>query len=266
MAMISESGIIAKLEETLRSSAPEGQRLSSAFRLLAKYRSAQLQTLLIKAHGLTVLGGPFQGMAFVATSAEGCHIPKLLGCYEAELHPHILSAATRNYRAVINIGAAEGYYAVGLARLMPSATVHAYDTNAAAQSHCRELAQLNGVSERVVVGGTFGHKDFEAFADRKTLLVCDIEGAEEDLLDPERAPALRLMDIVVELHNRPGHALSRIVPARFAATHHCVLLDQSGRNFELPPALRRLGHLDQLIAVWEWRTTPTPWAVMTRKA
>jgi hypothetical protein len=39
-----------------------------------------------------------------------------------------------------------------------------------------------------------------------------------------------------------------------------------GRDVELPEFFQQLGHLDQLLAVWEWRTGPTPWAVMVRKA
>jgi hypothetical protein len=29
--------------------------------------------------------------------------------------------------------------------------------------------------------------------------------------------------------------------------------------------MTRQGHLDQLLAVWEWRLRPTPWLVMTPK-
>ena len=29
------------------------------------------------------------------------------------------------------------------------------------------------------------------------------------------------------------------------------------------PELDKLEHLDQLLALWEWRTGPTPWAYMT---
>ncbi|MBX9585026.1 MAG: hypothetical protein K2X87_32375, partial [Gemmataceae bacterium] len=30
---------------------------------------------------------------------------------------------------------------------------------------------------------------------------------------------------------------------------------------DLPPLVGPLGHLDQLLAVWEWRSGPTPWVV-----
>ena len=33
-----------------------------------------------------------------------------------------------------------------------------------------------------------------------------------------------------------------------------------------PPWLANLGHLDLLLAVWEWRSFPTPWLVMTPKS
>ena len=158
---------------------------------LPRYRATLIQNTVVQQCGTTVQGGPFQGMEFVAQSAEGCHVPKLLGCYESELHEHILAAAGRGYEAVINIGAAEGYYAVGLARLMPDVRVYAYDTNAAAHPVCQSLAERNGVAGRVVIGGVFRGEDFDRFAGQRTLVVCDIEGGETDLLDPRRYPALR---------------------------------------------------------------------------
>jgi hypothetical protein len=33
----------------------------------------------------------------------------------------------------------------------------------------------------------------------------------------------------------------------------------------MPAWLQELAHLDQLLAVWEWRAAPTPWLVMRPK-
>ena len=52
--------------------------------------------------------------------------PKLLCCYEAELHPAIERAAARNPQLIVTIGCAEGYYAVGMARVLLAARVHAF--------------------------------------------------------------------------------------------------------------------------------------------
>jgi len=74
------------------------------------------------------------------------------------------------------------------------------------------------------------------------------------------------MNIIVETHDiyRPG-VLDRLT-ARMAPTHEIVRLDQGPKGQQLPPWLRGAGHLDQLLAVWEWRARATPWLVMTPKA
>jgi hypothetical protein len=250
------------LQKTLANPVGAEAKLNESLRLLAKYRATLIQNTLVRESGTTVLGGPFKGMAFVERSAEGCHSPKLLGCYEQELHPFIAAIPGRNYRHIVNIGYAEGYYAVGLKRLCPRAAVHAFDTNTAAQDACRALAARNGVE--IAVGGEFGPADFARF-DGPTLVWCDIEGAEAGLLDPDAAPSLAGMDIVVELHAAGnGHTIDEI-PPRFAPTHAVELHWLGDRIVELPDFFRRLGHLDRLLAVWEWRQTPTPWAIMVSR-
>ena len=97
------------------------------------------------------------------------------------------------------------------------------------------------------------------------MIFCDIEGAEDALLDPEKFPALRNMDIIVELHECFQPVISNKICARFVASHEITMVPHTGRNVDLPDVFQNLGDLDQLLAVWEWRTGPTPWAVLTRK-
>ena len=52
---------------------------------------------------------------------------------------------------------------------------------------------------------------------------------------------------------------------RFAATHNIKVVRQHAKTTALPDWLAELNHLDQLLAVWEWRAGPTPWLVMTPK-
>lgn len=256
------AGILAELIRLAQEPVPAKTALHQVLRLAAKHRTVLLQNTLLKAHGAQVLGGPFAGMSFVSQVAEGCAVPKLLGCYEQELHPYVEQAIERGYAQVLNIGVAEGYYAVGLARRMPSARIFAFDIDENAQRTCAEVARANGVSERVQIGGLFRGQDFARFVDASTLLVCDIEGAERELLDPEAYPALRALDIIVELHDCLVPGLSQLIVQRFRETHEITLLKQAGRSQPLPPLFDDLSHLDQLLAVWEWRSGPTPWAVM----
>ena len=80
---------------------------------------------------------------------------------------------------MIDVGCAEGYYAVGLARMMPGVTVHAFDSQAKARAACAELAARNGVADRIVIGERFEPDGFEAFKGRRCLVLVDIEGAED---------------------------------------------------------------------------------------
>jgi hypothetical protein len=154
---------------------------------------------------------------------------------------------------------------VGLARLAPEVTVYAYDIQEKARLACADLAAKNGVSERVIIGGEFAADGFEAFAGRRALVLVDAEGAELDILQPELSPSLGGMSIIVETHDlfRPG-TLATLVQ-RFTPTHDIVRVDQAPKTFDPPPWFGWLSHLDQLVAVWEWRAKPTPWLVMTPK-
>ncbi len=256
------AGILSRLVALAGQPVAPKVALLNVLRFAAKHRAFLLQNTLLEEYGPKVLGGPFAGMSFVRQVAEGCCVPKLLGCYEEELHPYVEQAIARDYPQLLNIGVAEGYYAVGFARRMPRAKVFAFDIDQNAQRTCAAVARDNGVAERVQIGGLFRGEDFERYAAERTLLVCDIEGAERELLDPRAYPALRRMDIIVELHDCLVPGLSQQIPERFLESHDVTLLKQAGRKMPLPPLFDELSHLDQLLAVWEWRSGPTPWAIM----
>lgn len=246
---------------------PTADDLNSILRIAAMWRSNALaQTFIARTGGTTIAGGPFEGMIYSATATEGALVARLLGVYESGLHPHIEAFASGGVDCVIDVGCAEGYYAVGLARRIPGATVYAHDVLESARTACAAMAAANGVADRVIVGGEFSPEDFQRFAGRRALVVVDAEGAEVDILDPARGPALAGMSIIVETHDvfRPG-TLDTLV-ARFAPTHEIRRVDQALEGYEAPWWVKEMSELDQLLTVWEWRLRPTPWLVMRPKA
>ena len=261
------SSLTVAATETLRriaAQAPEAAHLTAALRHLAKWRSELVANTIAERSGTTILSGPFKGMDYSVRAAEGSRSARLLGVYEASLAPVIESIIARAYPLVIDVGSAEGYYAVGLARRMPASHILARDDNPKAQELCRQLAAMNGVAQRVEVGGRMTHADFAICADQPTVIVCDIEGAEADLLDPVAAPGLAFADILVECHDvmRPG--LCDLITARFSATHTVTRLNRQ-IIAPLPEWMESLSDLDRLIALWEWRSGPTPWLWMQVK-
>ena len=256
-----------QLTAQLAATSDDQASLHNALRLLSKWRSVLIQNTLLQQQGTVVMQGPLQGLDFLPQSAEGCHIAKLLGCYEQPLQPFIEQAIQKQYATILNIGCAEGYYAVGMALRMPNTRVLAHDLNAKAQEICTALAQKNKVSDRVTIGGLFTPADFAAYAGQDVLLMCDIEGAERELLNPELAPALKGMDIIVESHECLSSGITQLLVDRFKSTHNITLVQDDGqRQLVKPPQwFINLAHLDQLLATWEWRSGPTPWLVMKAK-
>lgn len=244
---------------------PDQAILYDLLRLLGRWRSHMLANTYVRTQGRRIWSGPFAGMDYMEAATEGALIPRLIGTYESELHPHLAAFAAEGLDLVIDVGCAEGYYAVGLARMMPDVEVHAFDIDEKARNACEELARRNAVSDRVVIGGEFKPDGFEAYAGRRVLVLVDAEGAEVDILQPSLSPALAQMNLIVETHNvyRP-RALETMIE-RFSPTHEIERVDQQPKTFEMPPVLKGLTHLDQLLAVWEWRQQPTPWLVMRPK-
>ena len=204
-------------------------------------------------------------MNYPVRAAEGSRSARLLGSYEASLAPIIEDIVTKAYALIIDVGSAEGYYAVGLARRLPKARVLARDANPKAQALCAALAAANDVADRVEIGGLMQHADFDICKGQKTLVVCDIEGAEAELLDPVRAPGLRAADILVEAHDTLRHGLSHLLVERFKATHHVRVIGRKLDDSGLPDWMEALSDLDRLVALWEWRGGPTPWLWMVKK-
>ena len=242
---------------------PDPAHLAAALRHLAKWRAELVANTIAERMGTVIAAGPFQGMDYAVRAAEGSRAARLLGVYEASLAPTIEAIIARAYPLVIDIGSAEGYYAVGLARRMPASRILARDENPQAQTLCRQLAEANHVGGRVEIGGRMTHADLAICTQQPTVIICDIEGAEADLLDPILAPGLIHADILVECHDVMHPGLTDRLTARFAATHTVTRLIR--RLAPLPDWMEAWSDLDRLIALWEWRGGPTPWLWMTHK-
>ncbi len=241
------------------------QNLHLALRMLAKWRAQLIGNTLTQRSGNKILSGPFAGMDYRIAASEGSRSARLLGCYEASLAPVIEEIVASAPALVLDIGCAEGYYAIGLARRLAHSRVMARDANPKARELCQALAVLNGVADRVDVGGLVFHADFAIARTCDTVVICDIEGAEADLLDPFAAPGLLHARILVECHDVITPGISATLTARFAPSHHVKHFDRVLDASALLPWMEQLSDLDRLLALWEWRAGPTPWLWMTPK-
>lgn len=176
---------------------------------------------LDKLEKVMVLDGPFKGMIYGDFAHSSPIMPKILGVYESEIHPWINEAISTDYDCVINVGSAEGYYAVGFAYAKPGLEVFAFDSGEATDRMVPKLAALNNLQKAVHKGGLCPPAVLESIASQRArpLLFVDIEGAEDALLDIKNAPALRYCDIIVETHDVYNAGVTRRLIDRLWATH-----------------------------------------------
>jgi hypothetical protein len=216
-------------------------------------------------HGAIVVGGPFAGMKYALQATGSALLPKLVGSYEAELHgsalEHILSTS---YDTVVDVGCAEGYYAVGLALKLPSTTrIYAFDTAYEAQLLCRALASINNMEQKIVVSGFCDTGTLQSTLNGRSLVICDCEGYEIDLLQPTAAPLLVQSDILVELHETSQPGLTKTIWERFRATHNILAIDTQERSTADYPTIAFLRSDQQRLALAEFRPFPQQWLFMT---
>jgi len=215
---------------------------------------------VVARHGARILGGPFDGMTYVEEAVGSCLLPKLAGTYEQETASVLEEAIACGPTVIVDVGAAEGYYAVGLARGVPGATVYAFDIDPHATRLCRRLAELNGVAERVVLAGACTAEALQARLVPGALVICDCEGFEDELLDPRRVPALERAQVLVELHDHLRPGVSMRIKERFARTHRATMIPSVPRDASAAQHLEFLSPEDRALAVNEFRPAPQQWA------
>ncbi len=208
-----------------------------------------------------VLGGPFRGLRYPSSRTFGSTFyPKLTGSYECELARWLERLWSRPYRAIHDVGCAEGYYAVGLALRFPDATVFAYDSDPAARAACGEMAAANGVAERLVIAGALTTADLTRLdPTQRALILCDCEGCESGLFTAEAARHLAGYDLIVELHDFIDPAISGAMRERFAASHDVSTVGSAPRDPALFPVLAPLPALAREVALDELRPGRMEW-------
>jgi precorrin-6B methylase 2 len=229
-------------------------------------RIAPLREEYVRRYGLEVLRGPFAGLRYTPGLPAHDHvshhlIAKLVGNYEKQIYPWIEEWIASELDLVIDVGCAEGFYAVGLARAMPAVQVRAYDIYAQAREDCAELARANSVEDRVQIGGECTPATLAAISERRVALLSDCEGYEKVLLDPELAPNLRNWSIIVEQHILQDATIAATIAQRFCDTHAIEVIDY------IPPDGAGLTELEwlseeQVRFVLSERPFPMSWAML----
>ena len=212
-----------------------------------------------------VASGPFEGLRYPWWLGGSVLLgPKLLGCFEEELHPVVERVVSGGYKTIVNVGCAEGYYVVGLAQRMPNARIIAYEADELMRHLSPKVARLNGVEDRIELKGFCSPAELREEPLENAFVFVDVEGYELTLLDPEAVPGLKKADFLVERHDGVDNSITDTLVKRFAPTHHANVMDISTAPRTLPK-IEGVSPERVAMAAEEFRKNSRGWIEFRRK-
>lgn len=246
----------------LRRGAVHERRLQDEY--LHRRRRPELDRWFVDRHGTEVLNGPLAGLRYSRGAVGRVHhlTAKLLGAYEQELAGVIAAQVARRPRTFVDVGSADGYYAVGFAVASPGTEVHAYEIDPLARRSLRATARASGVASRVKLHGPANARRLAAHDLDGAFVLSDCEGAELDVLDGPAIQALARATVLVELHPQGDRDTGPPLRERFAATHSASEIETAPRD---PAAYRELDDAPPDLrehAVDEFRPVPMRWLLL----
>jgi hypothetical protein len=218
-----------------------------------------------------VLNGPFRGLKYPDyRSLHSTFIPKILGSYEFELHSTLDRLKSTPYHSILDIGCAEGYYAVGFTKMFPKSILTAYDINPKARESCELLAKFNNIpiSDNFRIKGKCGVEDLEKLENSgRHLIFSDCEGFEVELFTEKSILFLLNSDIIVECHDFITPGISDKLQNLFSKTHRvdvvCSIPDIFRYRTLDFPQLKGFSLEKKIRLLQEKRPTQMEWLICT---
>lgn len=192
---------------------------------------------------------------------------KLVGFYEREVLDTIFRPGRPRWRCLVNIGAGDGYYAVGLLKAGAVPMSLCFEADEHARASIAGCAALNGVANRVAIHGRadsgFLHSEaVRGLALADCLFIVDIEGGEFSLFNDEALALLRHSELIIELHGGffPDHPnIGNAFVQRLNEVFHCRLLTTTARDPSTIPELNNMNDMDRWLICAEGRPHLMRW-------
>lgn len=212
----------------------------------------------------TVLHGPFKGLKYPSMDSVGSGLyPKLIGSYERELNALFELICRQKYSEILDIGCAEGYYAVGCSIRIPTAKIFAYDISDKARILCQQMAIVNGADNVTIRSACTPEELAEFNFTNRGLIICDCEGYEYELFNEENVSNLKKCDLLIEVHDFLNPNISPRLRTLFSNTHEIsvirsisdkekAMLYHYNESENLSPLLKKILFKEGRPGIMEW--------------
>jgi hypothetical protein len=233
----------------------------------AHARRVELSDQLSRLLDGTVAYGPFKGLKLIDAAWWGGRADRasmLLGLYELEVLQSICTMAPER-RTFVNIGAADGYYGLGVLVNQAFDRSFCFELSAMGREAIARNAALNGLADKVVICAE-ATKDFynavPAQQLRSAVVLVDIEGGEFGILNAEVFRALRHCVIFIEMHDwhfEDGEIRRRKLVNDASLFFSITELTTTGRDLSKFPELRGYSDTDRWLMCSEGRPRLMTW-------
>lgn len=176
--------------------------------------------------------GPFATLQIPDALYPHLTIGETIGTYEMCLHDVFNKLITERPQHIMIIGANNGYYCAGLAYTIRPQKLTAFEMVPHLQQLAQEWWKVNDLSP-MTMKGEATPAELSNIAEPVDFLLCDCEGAEDELLRPEQYTWQKRSAILVELHDfyKPG-LMQRLIE-RFDITHTAQIIMDDHQESDL---------------------------------
>ncbi len=178
--------------------------------------------LVTETYGNEIAFGPFKGMRLNPNPWWGQfdQITKILGVYEKEicatLHKFLARKKDTHF---VDIGAADGYYAVGASYSKAASNVFAFEISDQGRQALKNNAAINNCLDKISIQGEASYQSLKSIfkPEQNYVVMVDIEGGEYGLLTDDVLELMRNSYLIIELHPffvKDGHQAEALLLER----------------------------------------------------
>ena len=238
---------------------------------IMKQRRKMLARSIFDRYDGVVQRGPYAGMKLGDRSniSQGPLGLKILGLYESLVVEKIHSV--KNFDDFINFGAADGYMALGPLFNSSCKRAICFEMTEEGRGAVERNAKINNIYDALIIRGKvdqdviFSLSELEINPSRSVVL-CDIEGAEFEVLTKEVFTFLRGATLIVELHDKlmsNGYGLREKLLKNIPGDAHTHIISQKrASSFEGIIDLEELNDSDRALVMSEGRKFFGEWLIV----
>jgi len=195
----------------------------------------------------------------------------IAGSYETEVQTWLGMRVPKGNRDVINVGAGDGLYAIGLLHSGLASRAFCFETNKISRDSIVANSKVNGLGpDALITAGTFTRlqdhesSELQGFKYEDALFIVDVEGAEFDLLDRYFFKSFRRARGIIEMHDNPENRKANLILVA-EEFFEVEILNSSSRNPEDFPLLANLSDDLRWSVMSEGRDKPGEWLGLVPK-